>query len=76
MISENSKVQDFVMCTFHIIFVGRCDGQQYGWSKAPYDSKNKKREEQKLLYTLDENQETKFWAFKKVSNNMNKGARV
>jgi hypothetical protein len=76
MMSEHTKQQDFVMCPFHIIFVGRCDGQQYGWSKAPYDAKNKKKEDQKLLYTLDENQETKFWSFKKVSNNMNKGARV
>ena len=49
MISENSKQQDFVMASFYVIYVGLCDGQQYGWSKAPYDAKNKKREEQKPL---------------------------
>jgi hypothetical protein len=68
------------MASFYIIYVGRCDGHEYGWSKAPYDSKNKKREDQKLLYTLDTSGDTKdhtrFWSFKKVSNNMNKGPRV
>jgi hypothetical protein len=90
MISENSKQQDFVMASFYVIYVGLCDGQQYGWSKAPYDAKNKKREEQKPLYTLDTNDvvynenaapvfekaQTRFWSFKKVSNNMNKGPRI
>ena len=90
MISENSKQQDFVMASFYVIYVGLCDGQQYGWSKAPYDAKNKKREEQKPLYTLDMNDvvynenaapvfekaQTRFWSFKKVSNNMNKGPRI
>jgi hypothetical protein len=80
MISSNSKQQDFVTASFYIVYVGRCDGQEYGWSKAPYDSKNKKREEQKPLYTLDTSGEskdqTRFWSFKKVSNNMNKGPRV
>jgi hypothetical protein len=90
ILSENPKQQDFVMCSFYIIYIGRCDGQQYGWSKAPYDSKNKKREDQKQLYTLDmsdgvynenapsaiDEAQTTFWSFKKVSNNMNKGARI
>lgn len=79
-VAGNQKQQDFVMASFYVIHVGRCDGQQHGWSKAPYDSKNKKREEQKPLYTVDSTGEskdqTRFWSFKKVSNNMNKGARV
>ncbi len=90
MISDSSKQQDFLMASFYIVYVSRCDGQQYGWSKAPYDAKNKKREEQKPLYTLDMNDvvynenaapvfekaQTRFWSFKKVSNNMNKGPRI
>ena len=83
ILANNSKQQDFITASFYIIYVGRCDGQDYGWSKAPYDNKNKKREEQKPLYTvdastgkLDSNQQTRFWSFKKVSNNMNKGPRV
>jgi hypothetical protein len=80
MLSEQGKVQDFVMASFYVIYVGLCDGQQYGWSKAPYDVKNKKREDQKALYTLERSTdmegETRFWCFKKVSNNMNKGPRI
>jgi hypothetical protein len=80
LLANNSKQQDFVSASFYIVYVGRCDGQEYGWSKAPYDNKNKKREEQKPLYTLDNSQnnkeQTRFWSFKKVSNNMNKGPRI
>jgi hypothetical protein len=80
MLASNSKQQDFVTASFYIVYVGRCDGQDYGWSKAPYDNKNKKREEQKPLYTVDatgeSKEQTRFWSFKKVSNNMNKGPRV
>jgi hypothetical protein len=92
MISESPKQQDFFMASFYLVYVSRCDGQQYGWSKAPYDAKTKRREEQKPLYTLDISkgihdadacdqantyrEETRFWSFKKVSNNMNKGPRI
>jgi hypothetical protein len=66
-VAGNQKQQDFVMASFYVIHVGRCDGQQHGWSKAPYDSKNKKREEQKPLYTVDTTGEskdhTRFWSF-------------
>ena len=76
----NSKQQDCITASFYIVYVGRCDCQEFGWSKAPYDNKNKKREEQKPLYTIDSSGETRdqtrFWSFKKVSNNMNKGPRV
>jgi len=76
----NSKQQDCITASFYIVYVGQSDGQEFGWSKAPYDNKNKKREEQKPLYTVDSSAETKgqtrFWSFKKVSNNMNKGPRV
>ena len=76
----NSKQQDCITASFYIVYVGQGDGQEFGWSKAPYDNKNKKREEQKPLYTVDTSAETKgqtrFWSFKKVSNNMNKGPRV
>lgn len=77
---ENAKQQDFVIANFYIIYVGLVDGQDWGWSKAPFDSKNKKREEQKPLYTAETDDkgqaQTRFWSFKKVSNNMNKGARI
>jgi len=80
IVASNSKQQDFVGATFYIVYVGRCDGQEFGWSKAPYDNKNKKKEDQKPLYTLETSGEmkdnTRFWPFKKVSNNMNKGPRV
>ena len=76
----NSKQQDCITASFYIVYVGQSDGHEFGWSKAPYDNKNKKREEQKPLYTIDTTAETKgqtrFWSFKKVSNNMNKGPRV
>lgn len=79
-VASSVKQSDFVIANFYIVYVGRCDGQAYGWSKAPYDSKNKQRQEQKALYTLDSSGEykdqTRFWSFQKVSNNMNKGARV
>ena len=80
IVANNSKQQDFVGVSFYIVYVGRCDGQEFGWSKAPYDNKNKKKEDQKPLYTLETSGEmkdhTRFWPFKKVSNNMNKGPRV
>lgn len=56
------------------------DQNNYGWSKAPFDCKKTlNRMEQEALYTVDEDGEhagkTRFWSFKKVSNNMNKGVR-
>ena len=53
MLANNSKQQDFVTASFYFVYVGRCDGQEYGWSKASYENKNKKRQEQKPLYTVD-----------------------
>lgn len=60
--------------------VDKVDGNDYGWSKAPYDSKKTlSRADQKQLYSLDTGGETagqtRFWSYKKVSNNMNKGER-
>lgn len=60
--------------------VDKIDANNYGWSKAPYDSKKTlSRADQKPLYSLDADGETegqtRFWSYKKVSNNMNKGER-
>lgn len=79
-LSKHNNNADFLMASFYVVYVGRCDGQTYGWSKAPYDSKKKQRQEQKPLYTLetssDGKEQTRFWSFHKVSNNMHKGQRV
>ena len=80
VLAASDKQKDFVIANFYVVYVGQSDGQEWGWSKAPYDNKNKKREEQKALYTADTSVQskgqTRFWSFKKVSNNMNKGPRV
>ena len=60
--------------------VDKIDANDYGWSKAPYDSKKTlSRADQKPLYTVDAHGktegQTRFWSYKKVSNNMNKGER-
>lgn len=72
--------QDYFLTSFNIVYIDEVDGQEFGWSKAPFDSKKKtNRSDQKSLYTLDQEGdnagETRFWSFKKVSNNMNKGER-
>lgn len=72
--------QDFYLTSFNIVYVDQVDGEEFGWSKAPYDNKKKiNRNDQKALYTVDKDGdnvgETRFWSFKKVSNNMNKGER-
>jgi hypothetical protein len=59
------------------VYVGAADGREWGWSQAPYDCKKRlPTAELKPLYSLDATSETRFWSFKKVSNNMNKGARI
>jgi len=59
--------------------VGAADGREWGWNNAPYDTK-KRLSDTKPLYSVDGDGalagQTRFWAFKKVSNNMNKGPRV
>ena len=76
-----SGATDFMRAQFYVVRVGSVDGQDWGWSNAPYDcAKKTSRSDIKPLYTVDEHGETKgetrFWAFKKVSNNKNKGARL
>jgi hypothetical protein len=61
--------------------VAPVDGQDWGWSNAPYDcAKKTPRADLQVLYTVDSQEETKnetrFWSFKKVSNNKNKGSRI
>jgi hypothetical protein len=72
---------EFIRAQFYIVRVAPVDGQDWGWSNAPYDSSKKTpRAELQSLYTVDTQGETKgearFWAFKKVSNNKNKGVRI
>ena len=72
---------EFIRAQFYIVRVGAVDGQDWGWSNAPYDcAKKTLRSDLKPLYTVDDQGETKgetrFLAFKKVSNNKNKGSRV
>lgn len=75
-LADNSKGHDFVISNWYVIYVGCSDGSEWGWSKAPYDCKKRlPSSELKPLYSADTG-ETRFWSFKKVSNNMNKGARV
>ena len=73
---ENGKGNDFLISSWYVVYVGCADGNEWGWSKVPYDSKKRlPASELKPLYSGEEG-ETRFWSFKKVSNNMNKGARV
>jgi hypothetical protein len=72
---------DFMRAQFYIVRVAPVDGQDWGWSNAPYDcAKKTPRGDLQALYTVDTQEETKnetrFWAFKKVSNNKNKGVRI
>ena len=74
-------VGEFIRAQFYIVRVAPVDGQDWGWSNAPYDSSKKTpRAELQPLYTSDTQaetrSETRFWAFKKVSNNKNKGVRI
>jgi len=79
-VSQSAKQQDWILASFYVIYVGMADGKEWGWNKAPYDSKKMLREDVKPLYTLDKEgpykDQTRFWSFKKVSNNMNKGPRI
>ena len=79
-IAESGKPQDWLLASFYLIYVGVADGKEWGWSKVPYDNKKSLREEQKPLYSLDKDgphkDQTRFWSFKKVSSNMNKGPRI
>lgn len=72
---------EFIRAQFYVVRVGPVDGQDWGWSNAPYDcAKKTPRSDLRGLYSVDESGDTKgetrFHAFKKVSNNKNKGARV
>lgn len=72
---------EFIRAQFYVVRIGSVDGQDWGWSNAPYDcAKKTPRSDLKPLYTVDDQgdtkSETRFWAFKKVSNNKNKGCRV
>jgi len=78
---QASGATDFMRAQFYVVRVGSVDGQDWGWSNSPYDcAKKTSRSDIKPLYTIDNQGETKgetrFWSFKKVSNNKNKGARV
>jgi hypothetical protein len=79
-LADGGKGQDWIIANFYIVYVGMADGREWGWSKVPYDSKKNLREELKPLYSIDKEgpfkDQTRFWSFKKVSNNMNKGPRI
>ena len=76
-IAEGGKGGDWLLTSWYIVYVGAADGREWGWSQAPYDCKKRlPTAELKPLYSLDATSETRFWSFKKVSNNMNKGARI
>ena len=79
-LADGGKGQDWILANFYIVYVGMADGREWGWSKVPYDSKKNLREELKPLYSIDKEgqfkDQTRFWSFKKVSNNMNKGPRI
>ena len=76
-IAEGGKGGDWLLTSWYIVYVGAADGREWGWSQAPYDCKKRlPTADLKPLYSLDATSETRFWSFKKVSNNMNKGARI
>jgi len=78
-VADNGKGSDWVISSWYVVYVGAADGREWGWSNAPYDTK-KRLTETKPLYSTDATGanagQTRFWSFKKVSNNMNKGPRV
>ncbi len=78
-LSENSKGGDWLLSSWYVVYVGAADGREWGWSNAPHDAK-KRLPDTKPLYSTDVDGahagQTRFWSFKKVSNNMNKGPRV
>ena len=75
-LADNSKGHDFVISNWYVVYVGCSDGSEWGWSKVPYDCKKRlPSSELKPLYSADEGA-TRFWSFRKVSNNMNKGPRI
>jgi len=78
-LAENSKGSDWIISSWYVVYVGAADGREWGWSNAPYDTK-KRLPDTKPLYSTDSDGalagQTRFWSFKKVSNNMNKGPRV
>ena len=78
MLADSKKDQDFHITNWYVIYVCLTDGNEWGWSKAPYDSKKKvPSSELKLNYSIDsESGESRFWSFKKVSNHMNKGQHI
>jgi hypothetical protein len=78
-LAENNKGGDWIISNWYVVYVGAADGREWGWSNAPYDTK-KRLPDTKPLYSTDVGGahagQTRFWSFKKVSNNMNKGPRV
>ena len=74
-LADSGKGGDWVLTSWYLVHVGAADGREWGWSNAPYDQK-KRLPDTKPLYGLDSDGQTRFWSFKKVSNNMNKGPRV
>ena len=79
LLAENGKGADWIISSWYVVYVGAADGREWGWSNAPYDTK-KRLPDTKALYGTDADGalagQTRFWSFKKVSNNMNKGPRV
>lgn len=79
-LADGGKSQDWILANFYVVYVGMADGREWGWSKAPYDSKKNLRDELKPLYSLDKEgpfkDQTRFWSFKKGSTTFNKGPRI
>jgi hypothetical protein len=78
---EAQKTNDWVLANFHIVHVDAVDNNNFGWSKAPFDTKKKiDRNMLKPLYTTDVDGEyvgqTRFWSYIRCSNNMHKGERA
>lgn len=78
---EAQKTNDWVLANFHIVHVDAVDNNNFGWSKAPFDTKKKlDRNLLKPLYTTDVDGEfvgqTRFWSYIRSNNNMNKGERA
>ena len=78
-LADNGKGNDWIISSWYVVHVAAADGREWGWSNAPYDTK-KRVADTKPLYSTDADGPTKgqtrFWSFKKVSNNMNKGPRM
>jgi hypothetical protein len=40
-LAENSKGSDWIISTWYVVYVDAADGREWGWSKAPYDTKKR-----------------------------------